>query len=102
MPTSAAFGQAAAVQLFTLTNKQGANATITNYGGTLVGLLMPDKDGKMGDVVLGFDDVSGYQSPAFRQANPYIGALIGRYGNRIAKGNCRRWPGLPGGPERWS
>ena len=89
MPTSAAFGQATAgiaVQLFTLTNKQGANATITNYGGTLVGLLMPDKDGKMGDVVLGFGDVSGYQSPAFRQANPYIGALIGRYGNRIAKG----------------
>ena len=89
MPTSASFGQAldgTEIQLFTLTNKQGAKATITNYAGTLVGLLMPDKDGKMGDVVLGFDNVGGYQSPAFRKANPYIGALIGRYGNRIAKG----------------
>ena len=89
MPTSTSFGKAldgTEVQLFTLTNKQGAKATITNYAGTLVGLLMPDKDGKMGDVVLGFDNVSDYQSPAFRKANPYIGALIGRYGNRIAKG----------------
>ena len=74
------------VQLFTLTNRRGAQAAITNYAGTLVRLLMPDKDGKMGDVVLGFDDVSGYTSAAFRKANPYIGALIGRYGNRIAKG----------------
>ena len=89
MPTSTSFGKAldgTEVQLFTLTNKQGAKATITNYAGTLVGLLMPDKDGKMGDVVLGFDNVSDYQSPAFRMANPYIGALIGRYGHRIAKG----------------
>ncbi|GAB3856902.1 galactose mutarotase [Hymenobacter terrigena] len=89
MPTSASFGKAldgTEVQLYTLTNKQGAKATITNYGGTLVGLVMPDRDGKMGDVVLGLDNVSDYQSPAFRKANPYIGALIGRYGNRIAKG----------------
>ncbi|MDB5267811.1 MAG: galactose mutarotase, partial [Hymenobacter sp.] len=89
MPTSASFGKAldgTEIQLFTLTNQLGAKATITNYGGTLVGLLMPDRDGKMGDVVLGFDNVSDYQSPAFRKANPYIGALIGRYGNRIAKG----------------
>nr|WP_233454695.1 aldose epimerase family protein [Hymenobacter negativus] len=89
MPTSASFGKAldgTEIQLYTLTNKQGAQATITNYGGTLVGLLMPDREGKMDDVVLGFDNVSDYQSPAFRKANPYIGALIGRYGNRIAKG----------------
>ena len=89
MPTSASFGKAldgTEIQLFTLTNKQGAKATITNYAGTLVGLLMPDRDGRMGEVVLGFDSVSDYQSPAFRKANPYIGALIGRYGNRIAKG----------------
>ncbi|MCI1186711.1 galactose-1-epimerase [Hymenobacter sp. DH14] len=89
MPTSASFGKAldgTEIQLFTLTNKQGAKAAITNYAGTLVSLMMPDKDGKMGDVVLGFDSVSDYQSPAFRKANPYIGALIGRYGNRIAKG----------------
>ncbi|MBO2009391.1 aldose epimerase family protein [Hymenobacter negativus] len=89
MPTSASFGKTpdgTEVQLFTLTNKQGAKAAITNYGGTLVSLMMPDKDGKMGDVVLGFDDVNGYAGPAFRKANPYIGALIGRYGNRIKNG----------------
>ena len=89
MTTSASFGTAldgTEVQLFTLTNKQGAAATITTYGGTLVGLLMPDRHGELGDVVLGFDSVRDYQSPAFRAANPYIGALIGRYGNRIAGG----------------
>ncbi|MBU6122773.1 aldose epimerase family protein [Hymenobacter siberiensis] len=89
MPASASFGTAldgTEVQLFTLTNKQGAAAAITNYGGTLVGLLMPDRHGKLGDMVLGFDGVRDYQSPAFHAANPYIGALIGRYGNRIAGG----------------
>jgi len=89
MPTSASFGKTAdgtEAQLFTLTNASGAKATITNYAGTLVSLMMPDKDGKMGDVVLGFDDVTGYTGPAFRKANPYIGALIGRYGNRIKNG----------------
>ncbi|MDO7873305.1 aldose epimerase family protein [Hymenobacter sp. ASUV-10] len=88
-PTSAAFGKTTdgtEIQLFTLTNAHGLKATISNYGGTLTSLLVPDKDGKLGDVVLGFDDVSGYQSPAFRKSNPYFGALIGRYGNRIAKG----------------
>ncbi|WP_188561356.1 aldose epimerase family protein [Hymenobacter frigidus] len=89
MPTSAAFGKTTAgteVQLFTLTNASGAKATISNFGGTLTSLLVPDKDGKLGDVILGFDNVSGYQSPEFRKSNPYFGALIGRYGNRIAKG----------------
>ena len=74
------------VQLFTLQNQHGLKATITNYGGTLTSLLVPDKAGKLGDVVLGFDDVSGYTSDVFLKANPYFGALIGRYGNRIAKG----------------
>jgi aldose 1-epimerase len=89
MPTSASFGKTTdgtEVQLFTLTNKQGAKATITNYGGTLTSLMVPDKDGKMGDVILGFDNVSGYQSPEFVKAGPYFGALIGRYGNRIKDG----------------
>ena len=89
MPTATSFGKTpdgTEVQLFTLTNQQGAKASISNYAGTLVRLLVPDKDGKMGDVVLGFDDVNGYTDAAFRKANPYIGALIGRYGNRIAKG----------------
>ncbi|TYZ06523.1 galactose mutarotase [Hymenobacter lutimineralis] len=89
VPASASFGKTTdgtEVQLFTLTNAHGLKATITNFGGTLTSLLVPDKDGKLGDVVLGFDDVSGYQSPAFRKSNPYFGALIGRYGNRIKAG----------------
>ena len=88
MPTVTSFGRTtgAEVQLFTLRNASGATATISSYGGTLTSLLVPDRNGQLGDVVLGFEDVSGYQSPAFRKANPYFGALIGRYGNRIAKG----------------
>ena len=89
MPTSALFGktpEGTEVQLYTLANAQGAQATITNYGGILTSLLVPDKDGKLGDVVLGFDSLSGYQSPEYLKANPYFGALIGRYGNRIAGG----------------
>ena len=89
MPTVTSFGRTidgTEVQLFTLRNASGATATISSYGGTLTSLLVPDRNGQLGDVVLGFEDVSGYQSPAFRQANPYFGALIGRYGNRIAKG----------------
>lgn len=89
MPTSASFGKATdgtEVQLFTLTNAAGLKATISTYGGTLTSLLVPDKDGKLSDVILGFDNASGYLSPEFRKSNPYFGALIGRYGNRIAKG----------------
>ncbi|RZK17661.1 MAG: galactose mutarotase [Hymenobacter sp.] len=89
MPTSASFGKMAdgtEIQLFTLTNTQGMKATISTFGGTLTSLLVPDKDGKLSDVVLGFDSVGGYLSPEFKKANPYFGALIGRYGNRIAKG----------------
>jgi aldose 1-epimerase len=89
MPTSASFGKTAdgtEIQLFTLTNAQGLKATISTYGGTLTSLLVPDKNGKLSDVILGFDNVSGYLSPEFKKANPYFGALIGRYGNRIAKG----------------
>ncbi len=89
MPASTSFGKTAdgtEIQLFTLTNAHGLRASISTYGGTLTSLLVPDKDGKMSDIILGFDNVSGYLSPAFRQSNPYFGALIGRYGNRIAKG----------------
>ena len=89
MPTSASFGKIAngtEVQLFTLTNASGAKATITNFGGTLTSLMVPDKNGKLGDVILGFDNVSGYQSPEFLKSGPYFGALIGRYGNRIKGG----------------
>jgi aldose 1-epimerase len=72
--------------LFTLRNVNGVQATISNYGGTLTSLLVPDKAGHLGDIVLGFDRVSDYLSPEFRSSNPYFGALIGRFGNRIAQG----------------
>src|SRR5690349_1139040 len=67
-----------AVDHYTLTNKSGVEAAITNYGGSVVSLKVPDRDGKLGDVVLGFDSVDGYVSNT-----SYLGALIGRYGNRI-------------------
>lgn len=71
--------------LFTLKNKNGIIATITNYGGRVVSLLVPDKNGKLTDVVLGFDDVEGFEKSTER----YYGATIGRYGNRIAKGHFK-------------
>jgi aldose 1-epimerase len=68
------------VQLYTLSNEKGMQVKITNYGAIITAILTPDKQGKTGDVVLGFDNMdNGYQSP-------YFGAAIGRYGNRIAKG----------------
>ncbi|WP_139921314.1 aldose epimerase family protein [Hymenobacter sp. DG01] len=88
-PTTASFGKTqdgAEVQLYTLTNAHGLKVSITNYGGTITSLLVPDKSGKPGDVVLGFDNVSGYQSSEFLKSGPYFGALIGRYGNRIKGG----------------
>jgi aldose 1-epimerase len=68
-----------AVQLYTLRNATGAEATITNYGGIVVTLVVPDRNGKPVDVVLGYDQLAGYL-----KTTPYFGALIGRYGNRIA------------------
>jgi aldose 1-epimerase len=53
--------------------------SILNYGGTITKLMVPDKDGKMGDVVLGFESFDGYR----QKNNPYMGALVGRYANRI-------------------
>jgi aldose 1-epimerase len=85
LPTATPFGTApdgSAVQLYTLRNARGATATISTYGGTLTSLLVPDRAGKLGDVVLGFDDLAGYTS----DLNPYFGGTIGRFGNRIAKG----------------
>jgi aldose 1-epimerase len=70
-----------AVTLYTLTNSKGLEARIMTYGGILVSLKTPDRDGKMGDITLGYDDLDGYV-----KNNPYFGALIGRYGNRIGKG----------------
>ncbi len=70
-----------AVTLYTLTNSHGAQVSILNYGGIVQSLRVPDKNGKLGDVVLGFDSLARYEKDS-----PYFGALIGRYGNRIAGG----------------
>jgi aldose 1-epimerase len=69
------------VTLFTLRNKQGAEAAICNYGGLVISLKVPDRNGQFGDVVLGYDNLADYIKDT-----PYFGAMIGRYGNRIAKG----------------
>lgn len=69
------------VQLFTLTNKNGIQVKITNYGGTVTSWITPEKNGNKSSIVLGFDSLNGYLTPP-----PYFGATIGRYGNRIAKG----------------
>ena len=70
------------VDLFTLQNKNGLKAKITTFGATLTELDVPGKDGKMANVVLGFDNIAQYES----KENPYFGATVGRFANRIAGG----------------
>jgi len=70
-----------AVDLYTLTNGKGMTVKITNYGGIVTSLTAPDKNGKFNDVVLGFAALEKYLA-----GHPYFGAIVGRYGNRIAKG----------------
>ena len=69
-----------AVSLYTLANRNGLEARITNYGGIVVSLKAPDRAGAMADVVLGFDSLEGYLA----NPGPFFGALVGRYANRIA------------------
>ena len=70
-----------AVEQYILRNSHGMQATVITYGGVLQSLKVPDKNGKVDDVVLGFDDVQGYQS-----GTAFFGATIGRFGNRLAGG----------------
>src|SRR6266496_2518529 len=67
--------------IYTLTNSGGAEVKITNYGGIITSLKVPDRNGKLDDIVLGFDNLDAYL-----KGHPYFGAIIGRFGNRIAKG----------------
>ena len=69
------------VSLYTLRNKNGLVAKISDYGGIVTELYTPDRDGKMADVVLGFETLDGYVA-----GSPYFGAMVGRVGNRIAGG----------------
>jgi len=83
--TAKPFGKTPAgksIQLYTLTNREGMHAAIATYGGTVVNLFAPDRTGRLGDVVLGFNTVEPYFSH-----KAYFGAIIGRFANRIAK--CR-------------
>ena len=70
-----------AVDLYTLRNNKGAEVAICNYGGLVISFKVPDRWGGFGDVVLGYDNLADYIKDT-----PYFGAMIGRYGNRIAKG----------------
>jgi aldose 1-epimerase len=71
------------VDIYTLRNTNGVEARIMTYGGVVVSFKVPDRNGNLGDVVLGLDSLDGYTKTP---PPPYFGALIGRYGNRIAKG----------------
>ncbi len=87
--TEAPFGKmpdGTPIEIYTLCNTNGMEARIMTYGGIVQSLKVPDRNGKPGDVVLGFDNLDGYLSPAYVKANPFFGALIGRYANRIANG----------------
>jgi aldose 1-epimerase len=66
------------VELYTLTNANGLEVRAMSYGGIILSLKVPDRDGTLGDVALGFDELAGYL-----EETPYFGAIIGRYGNRI-------------------
>ena len=69
------------VELYTLRNATGSSVAIATYGATVVSLRVPDRDGQLGDVVLGYDGLEGYLGSRF-----YFGAIVGRYANRIAGG----------------
>ena len=68
--------------VYTLENRAGMVVRITNYGGIVLSCLVPDRRGVLGDVVLGYDDLAGYL-----RKSPYLGALVGRYANRIGGAN---------------
>ncbi len=86
--SSAPFGQADGrdVSLFTLENDHGMTVKITNYGGTVTSIVIPDAHGNRSDVVCGFDTLDGYFSEAYRNNSPYFGCVVGRYAGRIKDG----------------
>ena len=71
----------AVVHVFKLTNTSGIEIRVLDYGGIILSIMAPDRNGELGDIVLGYDDLSGYL-----EETPYFGAIVGRYANRIAKG----------------
>src|SRR5262249_5907183 len=81
--TRSSFGTVAGqnVEIFTLRNSRGIEIKATNYGAIITSIMTPDRSGRPGDIVLGYDTLDGYLKDS-----PYFGAVVGRYGNRIAKG----------------
>jgi aldose 1-epimerase len=71
------------IQLFTLKNSKGMEVKVTNFGAIITSIKVPDRNGQFADVTLGYDDVAEYINAVDK---PYFGAVVGRYGNRIAKG----------------
>lgn len=74
------------IYLFRLTNSKGTEVCISNYGATITSFTILQKNGTANNIVLGFDTVEEYRATAYLKANPYFGAAIGRYGNRIKAG----------------
>ena len=85
--TSQAYGEfeGQPITEYTLTNAHGMQVGIINYGGALTKIITQAKDSSWGDVLTGYDSLSGFT----QTTNPYFGALIGRYANRIAKGTYK-------------
>src|SRR5688572_1956009 len=80
--TEESYGEAEGQKItqYTLTNSSGMIVKIINYGGTVTDIIVPDKNGQAGNVVLGYDSLAGF----LQSGNPYFGCLVGRYANRIA------------------
>lgn len=74
------------VRLFRLENDNGMIVKITNYGGTVTSLVVPDREGYSSDIVCGFDTLDGYFSDEYKANSPYFGCLVGRYAGRVKEG----------------